>query len=94
MLQPETLEPGPWAGIAAAGVLAVLAAIPGGPLDILPLPLALGLLAAGAALMVFMLCSCCLGLLLLFIPVVGAVVMLPLLWLHRGFGAAFLDFGE
>jgi hypothetical protein len=52
------------------------------------------LLAAGAALMVFMLCSCCLGLLLLFIPVVGAVVMLPLLWLHRGFGAAFLDFGE
>ena len=52
------------------------------------------LLAAGAALMVFMLCSCCLGLLLLLIPVVGAVVMLPLLWLHRGFGAAFLDFGE
>ncbi len=49
MLQPETLEPGPWAGIAAAGVLAVLAAIPGGPLDILPLPLALGLLVAAVA---------------------------------------------
>jgi hypothetical protein len=47
---------------------------------------------AGLALLCFVAFSCCLGALLLILPVIGAVVMLPLLWLHRGLGLAFLEF--
>lgn len=56
--------------------------------------LVLFLLTAGLALMGFALFTCCLGLLLLVIPIVGAVIMLPLYWMHRGFGAALIDFEE
>ena len=56
--------------------------------------LTLLMLAAGIAVMAFILFSCCLGFFLLLMPVVGAVALLPLLWLLRGFGAAFIDAGE
>ena len=56
--------------------------------------LTLLILAGFAVLAGFVFCSCCLGLMLLVLPVVGAMTMLPLFWLHRGFGAAFVGSGE
>ena len=54
------------------------------------LVLALFLGAATLAMLLFIVGSCCLGLVLMILPLIGAVVLLPLLWLHRGFGVAFL----
>jgi hypothetical protein len=54
------------------------------------LVLTLFLIAATLAMLLFIFGSCCLGLVLMILPLVGAVVLLPLLWLHRGFGVAFL----
>ena len=48
------------------------------------------LLVAGLAMIVFLLGSCCLGVVLMIIPVVNAVVLLPILWVRRGLGVAFL----
>lgn len=47
--QGRTRDVGPWAAAGATLLLAGLAAIPGGPLDILPWPLTLGLVLAATA---------------------------------------------
>lgn len=52
---------------------------------LLPLYLAIGL-----ALTAFVLFSCCLGLVLLMIPIVGVTSVLPLVWVSRAYGAAFI----
>jgi hypothetical protein len=47
--EPPVPKPGPWVAAGTAALLAGLGLIPGGPLDILPWPLAIGLVVAATA---------------------------------------------
>ncbi|MDD5704558.1 MAG: DUF4339 domain-containing protein [Kiritimatiellae bacterium] len=45
---------------------------------------------AGTAIVVFILCTCCLGLILLVVPFINATTLLPYLLFNRGLGPSFL----